>query len=374
MVKTAKSGLLGAAWLRSQMPVTHAYCYFDHAAGYLEQVTASGDCDWPEWARRVERGRQQAAELLSCGTDEIALVPNTTFGINVVAHGIRWKAGDNLVVSRREFPSNLLPWRLLERAGVEVRLVDGCDDQLTKRLCESIDRRTRIVTVSWVHYRHGYRTDLVAIGEAAHAQGARLMVDAIQGLGAFPLSLAEHPIDFLAADGHKWMLGPEGAGLLFIRRGGWEELDPLMMGWGSVDQAYRFDPEAMTLLPSAARYEGGSLNMAGMLGFAASLEVLLAAGCHRWESGMAATILELADYAAEGLRRLGAIVERHPDPRHRSGIVAFTLPPHDSSLLRQRLLQEKIVVSVRHGQLRAALHAYNTTQEIDRLLSVLAEA
>jgi selenocysteine lyase/cysteine desulfurase len=343
-------------------------------AGYLEQITNGGDRDWPEWARQVELGRQRAAELLSCGTDEIALVPNTTFGINVVAHGIRWKDGDNLVVSRHEFPSNLLPWRLLEQEGVEVRLVDGCDDQLTTRLCEAIDRRTRIVTVSWVHYRHGYRADLVAIAEAARAHGARLMVDAIQGLGAFPLSLAETPIDFLAADGHKWMLGPEGAGLLFIRRGVWDELDPLMMGWGSVDQAYRFDPEATTLLPSAARYEGGSLNMAGMLGLAASLEVLLTAGCHRWESGIAETILELADYAAEGLRRLGAIVDRHPDPQRRSGIVAFTFPSRDSSLLRQRLLQEKIVVSVRHGQLRAALHAYNKAHEIDRLLHMLADA
>jgi selenocysteine lyase/cysteine desulfurase len=378
------NGLVGGALLRGHMPVVERLAYFDNAAvaplpeptrqvieSYAQQAAFEGDTRWPEWALGVETARRRAAELLSCNTTEIALVPNTTFGINLVANGLRWSAGENVVVPANEFPSNLLPWRLLERRGVEVRLIEGNDDELVRRMIESIDRRTRLVSISWVHYSTGYRADLAAICEQVHARGALFFVDAIQGLGAFPLSLNEIPIDFLAADGHKWMLGPEGAGLFFVRQSKLEQLDPIMIGWSSVENPHHYDPTSLAIKPTAARYEGGSTNMAGMLGLSESLRLLLDAGCHDPHGSIEATILELTERLASGLQSLNAEVNRHPKRNHQSGIVSFRFPGTESSSIRSDLLREQIVVSVRHGFLRAAIHAYNDKAEIDRLLETL---
>ncbi len=374
-------------FLRRQMRIVDRFAYFDHAAvapipiptqaamsNYIEQVANQGDTGWGDWAMGVEIGRIRAADLLGCDVEEIAFIPNTTFGINVVASGVPWQPGDNIVVPDNEFPSNLIPWRLLARRDVEVRLVPIDGHRHIDRLLDFVDARTRIVSISWVDYLSGYRIDLAELCERVHERGAKLFVDAIQGLGAFPLSVAEIPIDFLAADGHKWMLGPEGAGLMFIRKSHLEWLEPIMMGWGSLKQAHQFSPEQTELKNQASRYEGGSANMAGLLGFSASLALLLEAGCHRSNSGFGATIIETAGYLEEGLRSIGAKIDRDPNPLRQSGIVSFEFTGQDSHRIRQRLLDQNIVVSVRHGRLRAAVHAYNAYHEVDRLLSTLAEA
>lgn len=371
-------------FLRRKMPIVQRFAYFDNAAvspvpeptrqvmtAFAEQACFDGDTRWPEWSQGVETARRRAAELLTCRTEEIALVPNTTFGINLVANGLRWRPGDNLVVPANEFLSNLLPWRLLAARGVEVRCIEGEDDALIAKLLEAVDAKTRLTALSWVHYLTGYRADLASICEAVHAKGSLFMVDAIQGLGAFPLSLSEIPIDFLAADGHKWMLGPEGAGLFFARESRLNELDPIMMGWGSVRNSHHFDPKAAELKLTAARYEGGSHNMSGLLGFSQSLHLLLEAGCHRPDSTLAARIIELTGRLTHDLTKLGAVVDRHPSCDRQSGIVSFTLPGIESSVVRARLLRENVVLSVRHGRLRAAVHAYNDVSEIDRLLHLL---
>jgi cysteine desulfurase / selenocysteine lyase len=364
------------------MPVAKTWTYFDHAAvaplptptmqaiaDYASQAMLDGDMQWPKWAQGVEAGRSHAASLLKCQANEIAMVPNTTFGINVVAHGMRWQPGDNMVVPANEFVSNLLAWQLLSRRGVEVRLVSGEDDSLIESLIAAIDQRTRLVAISWVHYLTGYRADLTRICDAAHAKGSRVFVDAIQGLGAFPLSVDDIPIDFLAADGHKWMLGPEGAGLLFIQRSRLEELEPIMMGWGSIEHAYRFDSNNMQLRSTAARYEGGATCMPGQLGFAKSLELLLQAHGLVDAGSLSQQILATTQLLEEGLRRIGATVYRHAAPDRQSGIVVFELPNQDSALVRSMLIDRKIVLSVRHGRLRAALHAYNNQDEVEHLLA-----
>lgn len=376
-----------AQFLRGQMKIVERFSYFDHAAvaplptpsqlamsAYVDQVATLGDTVWPEWAGGVEQGRRRAAALLAVQEDEIAFIPNTTFGINVIANGVPWQPGDNVVVPGNEFPSNIVPWRLLERRGVEVRIVPVDGDLDIDRVLEYVDRRTRMVSVSWVHYASGYRVDLAEFCDRVHERGAKLFVDAIQGLGAFPLSLSQIPIDFLAADGHKWMLGPEGAGLLFIRQSHLDWLEPLMMGWGSMRQSHQFDPHQTDLKNQASRYEGGSANMAGLLGFSESLGVLLEAGCHQSLSGFGEKILETTSYLETGLRRLGANVYRATNPFRQSGIVSFDLPNKESHRVRQMLLEKNIVLSVRHGRLRAAIHGYNSVQETDRLLSTLTES
>ena len=279
------------AEFRRLMPIAERWAYFDHAAvaplpapardalvRWATQSAEQGDTVWPEWNQRVEQTRKLAARLIGAGADEIALVRSTTEGISLVAEGFRWQPGDNVVTLDNEFPSNLYPWMNLAERGVETRRVPTDSGRVDlDRLSAACDARTRIVSISWVGYASGWRSDLDALAEMAHRRGALLLVDAIQGLGAFPLDVSRTPLDFLAADGHKWLLGPEGAGLFYLRREHLDRLRPLGVGWHSVVQAADYNRIALELKPTAARYEGGSQNMAGFIALAESLGVAAAA-------------------------------------------------------------------------------------------------
>ncbi len=373
--------------LRAEMPVTERWAYFDHAAvaplsrpaaevvaNWAEQASAEGDTRWPEWADGAERLRALAARLIGAHADEIALVPNTTAGISLVAEGIDWQPGDNVVTLADEFPSNVYPWMNLGSRGVETRRAPTDDDGRLdlERLAAACDERTRVVSVSWVSYSSGYRHDIEAIADLAHQRGALVMLDAIQGLGVFPLDVRRVPVDFLAADGHKWMLGPEGAGIAYVRREHLDRLRPLGVGWHSVVHAHDFTHIELKLRPTAARYEGGSQNMVGMLGLGASLDLL----CDLGTEHIADAILDITDQACERLSALGAriISSRGPDHRNgqqRSGIVAFELPGRDSLAVRQHCLAEGVVLSCRSGRLRISPHAYNNEHDLERLTSAL---
>jgi len=372
------------------MPVVSEHAYFDHAAvaplpaaaaerlrRFADQASQSGDKHWLEWSLIVSRLRIAAAQLLGARECEVALVPNTTIGINLVAEGFPWKSGDNLVVPDNEFPSNLLPWKNLHRRGVEVRLLRVPENgQISlDRLTELIDSRTRLVALSWVGFVSGYRLDLYKIAEAVHRRGVLLFVDAIQGLGAFPINVHDAQIDFLAADGHKWMLGPEGAGLLYISEKHLELVEPLMVGWNSLADG-GFDPRSAVLKSSAARYEGGSYNMAGLLAFEASLELLLRLGTNRADSPIASAILENVATIANQLDEKG-FDSRKPTEEYRSGILTTTWPGanlSDLNAARKHCIEQNVILSVRAGRMRIATHAYNNAEDIDRLVAALVEA
>jgi selenocysteine lyase/cysteine desulfurase len=367
--------------LRDEMPVAAKWAYLDHAAvapitrsaatamrRWLEQAVGEGDTVWPEWSRQVFETRRLAAELIGAELDEIALVPNTTAGINLVAEGLDWRPGDNVVTLDEEFPSNLYPWMHLRDSGVETRLVPTRDGRVDyKQLDDRCDQRTRVITVSWVGYANGCRRNLAAVGEVAAKHGALLFVDAIQGLGAFPLDVREAPIDFLAADGHKWMLGPEGAGLAYIRRDRLPLLRATGVGWNSVVQGSDFSHIELKLRPNAARYEGGSQNMAGMIGMGASLALLLSLGI----ANIAAAILDITDHACAKLAKIGARVVSPRDGDERSGIVSFELPGVDVAAVRRRCLERGVALAYRAGRVRVSPHAYNDAADIERLIQAL---
>ncbi len=212
-----------AAMFRDQMPVTRRWAYFDHAAvaplpeparATLERwgrdLAENGDVYWEQWRQAAEQARNAAAQMLGAAAEEVALVPSTSAGISLVAEGFPWQAGDNVVTPACEFPANVYPWQNLASRGVETRLVPCPDGRVhAADLAAACDHRTRLVAVSWVQYASGWRSDLAALAEMAHARGALLLVDAIQGLGVF-LSGCRGPVDRLsrASDGHKWLLGP----------------------------------------------------------------------------------------------------------------------------------------------------------------------
>jgi selenocysteine lyase/cysteine desulfurase len=365
------------------MPLASEYAYFDHAAvaplprsaaeaieRYAKEALLEGDTAWPRWAQAVERLRDVAAQLLNAAREEIALVPNTTFGINLVAEGFPWRDGDNVVVPANEFPSNLFPWLNLASRGVEVRQVQPRDqvELNLDDLLAAADARTRIIAVSWVGYATGWRIDVDELVARAHERGILVFLDAIQALGVFPLDVQRIPVDFIAADGHKWMLGPEGAGIFYLRREHLDLLRPLMVGWHSVPKAADYSLAQWQPKPEAQRYEGGSQNMVGMLGLLASLELLLA---HREATSEA--VLDITTHACEELRRAGAtIISRRDQRKHYSGIVSFTLPNRDLVEVRRQLLAAKVITSVRNHWLRIAPHAYNDAEDVARLISGLA--
>jgi selenocysteine lyase/cysteine desulfurase len=367
------------------MPITEKYAYFDHAAvaplpkpthdaiqAWLQTATFDGDTQWPLWERRVEQLRQVAARLVNADQDEIGLINNTTTGISHVAEGLDWHAGDNVIVPDNEFPSNLYPWLNLQTRGVEVRKVEMPEGTLSlDRLAAACDQRTRLISLSWVGYANGYRLDPAAAARMAHDHNALLFLDAIQGLGVFPLDVKATDIDFFAADGHKWMLGPEGAGLLYIKRAILPQLRPLCVGWNSVVQRTNFSDHDFRIRPEVARYEGGSQNICGMHGLAASLELLTTQGLGPQRSVIAESVLRLTSELLQRLDQIGAIIHSPRDEKTRSGIVSFELPGRDPAQVRSRLLQEQIVLSVRHGWLRVAAHGYNNNADIEKLIGEL---
>jgi selenocysteine lyase/cysteine desulfurase len=300
--------------------------------------------------------------------EEIALTHNTTAGINLVAEGFPWQPGDNVVTLADEFPTNQYPWLQLADRGVETRRVPvdaGRADP--DRLAAACDRRTRVVSVSWVGYGSGWRNDLPRIAQIAHAHGALLLVDAIQALGVFPLDVRATPIDFLAADGHKWMLGPEGAGLFYLRREHLDRLRPRGIGWNSVVGAHDFSRIELDLKRTAERYEGGSQNMVGLIALKASLELLAEFG----PEALSRRVLEITDLACERLIASGAVIHSDRRPPHHSGIVSFELPGRDPQAVRRRCLEQGVVLSCRAGRLRISPHAYNDPSDLERLEQAL---
>ncbi|MEM1062706.1 MAG: aminotransferase class V-fold PLP-dependent enzyme, partial [Planctomycetota bacterium] len=375
-----------AEWqsFRGLMQVTDRYAYFNHASvsplprptrdavvAWADDFHLHGTTNWLRWREEIEEVRRLGAKLFDADTDEIAFIRNTTEGIALVAEGLDWRAGDNVVVARSEFPSNLHPWRHLKSRGVEVREIGNDADEALDpaEYDKACDARTRLISSSWVGYLTGHRRDPAALCEIAHRYGALFFLDAIQGLGVLPLDVSAVPIDFLAADGHKWMLGPEGAGLFYVRRDNLERLRPVLVGWNSVVGAEQFSHDERDLKPRAERFEGGTYNMAGAAGLAASLRLLTEPGTE----AIAARLREVTATLVDRIVAAGCHVAADRSDAHWSGIVSFA-PPDESPLsFVKRAAEAGVGVMARGGRVRAAPHVYNDRSDIDRLIALLTQ-
>jgi selenocysteine lyase/cysteine desulfurase len=368
---------------RALMPVAQTWAYFDHAGvsplpapvrqavnEWAADMAAHGAVHWNRWRQNVETVRDLGAKLLGAHTSEVAVIHNTTEGINLVAEGFPWKPGDNVVTVATEFPSNRYPWMNLAARGVEARLVPAPDERLDLRaLEEACNNSTRIIAVSWVGYATGWRNDVNALAEIAHRRGAYLFLDAIQGLGVLPLDVRATPVDFLSADGHKWLLGPEGAGLFYLRREHLDLLRPLGVGWHSVTNAGDFTDPAMKIKPAADRYEGGTHNYAGIAGFATSLKLLADIGAET----LSARLREVTDLLCERLPAPGATVASSREDDRWSGIVSFELPGRDPVALKKHCRDHGVALNQRAGRMRASPHVYNNADDIERLVNALRQ-
>ncbi len=367
--------------IRAQFPITRRYNFQDHACvsplstpaaeamtRYARDLCERGYGDW-EYHREVERVRQSVAKLINAHPDEVTFVKNTTEGLNYVANGTQWITGDNVVLNSMEFPANIYPWMNLEQRGVNLKWVAEEDGRVPfDRLAATIDKRTRVLAISAVQWSNGFRTDLVRLGELCQDKGVLLCVDAIQALGVHPVDVQAMNIDFLAADGHKWLCAPEGAGVFYCRRELLEHLRPSELGYLCMKDDWESPQRRINLRNDARRFDSGAYNIAGICALGASVDMLLDMGIERiqWQ------VKQLTDLLAEGVRRKGWQVASPRTPSEWSGIVAFSSDKHDLAALQKHLLSEfKIVISRRLGRLRASPHCYNCDDEIQQLIEAL---
>ncbi|HEX4499170.1 MAG TPA: aminotransferase class V-fold PLP-dependent enzyme, partial [Thermoanaerobaculia bacterium] len=319
--------------LRDQeFPVTRECVYLNHAGvGPLSRraaermamlaatVSRSGDRLWADRMEEVERVRGLAARMLGAReAREVAFVENTSTALSLVAEGLDWKPGDNVVGAALEFPSNVYPWMSLAARGVEYRRAEERDGRIDPgELFALIDSRTRMVALSWVQYASGFRSDLERIGRACRELGILFVVDVIQGLGALGLDVEADFVDVAAASAHKWLLGPEGIALLYVSDRVVERLRPLRSGWRSVRDPFQWTDFDLTWGDGAKRFESGTLNVYGILALGGSLEVLLEIGAGEIEP----RVLALANLAARGLANLDFKVVSSRHRQETSGIV-----------------------------------------------------
>ena len=370
-------------WRDEEFPVTRECAYMNHAGSgplprrgvermqaLADLVSRSGDRRWLERNTEMDRVRGLAARLMGARhAHEVAFVENTSSGLSLIASGLEWKAGDNIVGAALEFPSNVYPWMQLAERGVELRQVPERDGRIdTDELLATLDDRTRMVALSWVQYANGFRSDLARIGAACRERGILFVVDAIQGLGALPLDVERDHVDICVASTHKWLLGPEGVGLLYVSDRVIDQVRPIRSGWRSMSNPFDWTKLELDFAPGAIRFESGTLNAYGIVAFGGALEIFLEIGAGDLER----RILALADRAATGLANLGFEIISSRRPGETSGIVAANHPRHAAQGLVKKLAQRDVVVAARAGRFRVSAHFYNSFDEIDRMLHELA--
>jgi selenocysteine lyase/cysteine desulfurase len=369
--------------LRALFPITKDTIYLNHAAvsppplptveavaSQLRDVVANGSLNYRGWVAVKENARRLAAQMIHARPEQIAFMRNTSDGLSTVANGLNWRPGENVVTFRREFPSNIYPWlRLRQAHGVEVRMCEERDGRIDlDELIGLIDTKTRVVAISQVQYGSGFRADLERLGRAARRVDALLVVDVIQAMGVLPTDVEAELVDVAAGACHKWLLTPEGIGLLYLSDRARERIEPTLVGWVSVPAPEDYGNFEQDWKPGALAWETGTGATALFYGLEASLRLLTETGTER----IASHLEELTDYLCERLngRDYDIISSRRKEEksqivclRHRGGQTPLSLYAH--------LKRQHINVAPRGDRLRIAPHLYNTSEEIDALVEAL---
>ena len=362
---------------RDFFPITGHLVYLNHAGvaplsgpaadamrWLADDAQRFGSFHYDAWMATYEGLRASAARLIGATAAEIALVKNTSEGIATVALGLDWGPNDKVVAFKEEFPANYFPWKRLESKGVRVEWLSIHDSlEQVDQACQG----ARLLAISFVQYLGGQRADLLAIGQICHRRRCLFMVDAIQGLGAFPIDVREARIHALAADGHKWLLGPEGCGILYIQKDLQDSVEPIEFGWTNVAHYSDYASRNMALRPDAGRYECGTLNTIGCYGLKAAIDFLLEVGVDR----VGQAVQALGDQVAEGVVSKGYQLLAERTASSGAGIVTFRRDDLDSRVIVHNLREQGFAAAPRQGWVRVSPHFYISPEEIDRMLEAL---
>jgi cysteine desulfurase/selenocysteine lyase len=331
---------------------------------------AAGDPEAAIWPQAVEEGRALGAKLLGCAAEEVALVGPTSLALSLFASGLKFRKGDNILIYHDDYPANVYPWMALADRGVEVRLLNtrGLGFIRPIDVLGQVDEQTRLVALASCHFISGYRLEHAAIGKALQARNILFCLDAIQTVGAFPTTM-EH-VDLLAADAHKWLLGPCGAGLMVVKKHVQPLLNPPIYGWHNVRCPNFVAQETIAYRSGAKKYEAGTQNLLGLVGLNEAMRMLLELGVDQ----IGRELLRKRAWLVPALQAKGySVLNAEAAMENASGIVTFFKPDTDLTALHQKLLDAQIVTSLRvdrKGQryLRLSPHFYNTDAELQRVL------
>ncbi|ARM75033.1 aminotransferase class V-fold PLP-dependent enzyme [Acidianus manzaensis] len=361
---------------RSQIPITKNLIYLNHAAisptplevlfesfRYLYQVSNYGSiADNEEEKDEFMKIRNNIAKLINANPLEISLVPNTSYGINIIAHGLNLEKGDNVVTDSLEFPATVYPFLKLKDKGVDTRIVDVTVDNFEQEIINHIDENTKLVSISHVSFNTGIKIDVKKISEKAKKVNAFILLDIIQSAGATRVDVKDMNIDFAVAGGYKWLMSPQGSGFLYIKSGLME--DPPFYGWKSSKEYLKFNAKEFELEKGPRRFEIGTIDIAANLGLSKSSEII---SSHMSE--IEDRVNYLSSYAIDLAedKKLDVITPKNK----KAGIVVVKVK--NAKKLAEKLVENKIIVSPRGEGIRISTHFYNTEEEIRQAVNLLSQ-
>jgi len=346
----------------------------DAVIAFAKENAATGSQHYDQWMKTEQQLKHKFMRLVNaCSTDEIAILKNTSEGLSLIAQGLSFQAGDNIVIPAEEFPSNRVVWLALAAEGVDIRLIPVQDvAEPEQALIDAIDAHTRLLSCSSVQYARGLRLDLKRIGQACRQNDILFCVDAIQSLGAIAFDAQACCADFVVADGHKWMCGPEGTALFYCRQAVQDSLRLRQYGWHMLKDAFNFSHQHTTLeiAENAQRFECGSPNMLGITALNASLGLLLDIGIETIHS----KVIQNAQHLLTQLRTLSDITILTPTAAGKfAGIVTFQKQSVDNVKLYQHLQDSNVICAYRGDGIRFSPHFYTETNAMDKALDIVSD-
>jgi len=369
--------------MQNQFPISDHLIHLNHAAvgpwpqktanavqDFAQQNAEQGSLHYPRWLAIEKELRNALARLINTPqASDIALVKNTSEGLSFVAYGLSWQSGDNVIGIRQEFPSNRFVWESLANQGVEFRKLDLDSVQDPEQgLFDLCDQHTRLISISAVQYYNGFRMDLEKIGRFCREHNILFCVDAIQQIGALPLDVQAIQADFVVADGHKWMLGPEGLGLFYVRSQILDQLSVLQYGWHMVENLQDYSEQSFTLAASARRFECGSPNMLGIHAMHSSIELLLETGMPE----IGGKVIDNSLFLIEQLQAIAGIQILSDGSKQRlSGIVTFCSESMSSEALYKGLSEQGVLCAPRGGGIRLSPHFYTPRTQLEQVIEMV---
>ena len=342
----------------------------DAICAFARENSRQGSKDYDRWIKRETELRQHLVKLINASsTDEIALLKSTSEGLSVIAYGLEWNPGDNIVIPAEEFPSNRIVWQSLHSQGVETRLVPVTTSETPEQdLIDAMDSTTRLLSCSSVQYASGFRLDLEQLGENCKKQQVHFCIDGIQSIGALQFDAQAYQADFVVADGHKWMLGPEGCALFYCRSELINSMQLKQFGWHMMKNLFDFDSKEWSADTTARRFESGSPNILGGVGLHASVGLLHEVGMPIVEQ----KLLENTSYLVERLQAIDRVeVLSSQATQRKSGIVQFIKNGCYLEALYQHLQANNVICALRGKGIRFSPHFYTPSNKIDEALTLV---
>jgi cysteine desulfurase/selenocysteine lyase len=357
--------------IKDQFPQAEDICYLNHAAVspwpkctseavslFAQENLVRGAQHYPKWLKEEQTLRENLRKLINAdSTDEIALAKNTSEALSIIAYGLEWQEGDEVIISNQEFPSNRIVWESLSQFGVKLIIANIQEGNSAQAISQHLNPKTKLVSISSVQYTSGLCTDLESLSKSCHKNNTLLCVDAIQSLGAIPFDQQKIHADFIVADGHKWLMAAEGLALMYINKSHIDQLKLYQYGWHMIEEKGNYNKKSWEPAKNATRFECGSPNMLGIHALNASLKFILEIGIENIYKQLQLTIQEL-------INQLNTVEDIHFNSDielpAKSGIVNFNIPNIDSGLLYQELMKQGVICANRGGGIRFSPHFYTT--------------